>query len=138
MENSNVGYLIVNASTARGAIPVEGASVTVFDEAEGRQIIALATTDSSGKSALIELPAPNRELAMTPGGSKPFASYAVEVAREGYYTVTNSGVPIFAGITSIQPVELIPLAEYDSAEVYPRGSLEIDDAEGNTLSGGDV
>ena len=57
----------------------------------------------------------------------------VQVSHEGYYTVTNNGVPVFEGVTSIQPVEMIPLADKDSENVYPRGSLEIDENEPQNL-----
>ena len=122
MENSpTVGYLIVNVSTARGAIPLEDAAVTVtYDEPDNTSVFAVMTTDMSGKSQKIELPAPSRELSEAPGNTKPYATYTVAVEKEGYYSVTNAGVPIFAGVTSIQPVEMIPLAEYNSDTVYPR------------------
>ena len=55
------------------------------------------------------------------------------MSHEGYYTVTNNGVPVFEGVTSIQPVEMIPLADKDSKNVYPRGSLEIDENEPQNL-----
>lgn len=127
MENSNaVGYLIVNVSTARGAIPLEGASVTVYyEEPENTSVFSVMTTDRSGKTQKIELPAPRRELSEVPGNTKPYATYTVAVEKDGYYSVTNVGVPIFDGVTSIQPVEMLPLAEYNSDTVYPRFGRDV-------------
>jgi len=119
------GYLIVNVSTARGAIPLAGAAVTIMlDEPENSTVFSVLTTDTAGKTDRIELPAPDRTLSEKPGNSKPYATYTLQIDKEGYYSVTNAGVPIFAGITAIQPVEMLPVAEYDPARVYPRVGLD--------------
>ena len=125
-QNSAVGYLIVNVSTARGVIPLKDASVTVtYNEPEGTSVFSVMTTDMSGKTEKLELPAPSSALSESPGNIKPYATYTVTVEKDGYYPVTNAGVPIFAGVTSIQPVEMLPLAEYNSDSVYPRYGLDI-------------
>ncbi len=132
----NIGYLIVNVSTARGAIPLANASVSISDtEAEGNPIVTVVMTDSSGKTPKISLSAPDRNISMQPGSKKPYASYLIEVVKEGYYPVTNNGVPIFSGITSIQPVEMLPLAEKDSENIYPREGLNISESENPNLRG---
>ncbi len=140
MEMPENGNLIVNVTTARGAIPLAGASVTVFygQEENGGlnsagSIAAAVQTDSAGKTAMIPLPAPPRALSESPGNSRPFAAYTVQIEKEGYYTVTNAGVPIFSGITSIQPADLLPLAEYDPENVYPRTGLENTEGENPDL-----
>lgn len=125
-QNLAVGYLIVNVSTARGVIPLKDASVTVsYNEPEGTSVFSVMTTDMSGKTEKLELPAPSRALSESPGNVKPYATYTITVEKDGYYPVTNAGVPIFAGVTSIQPVEMLPLAEYNSDTVYPRYGLDI-------------
>ncbi|MCI8387348.1 MAG: hypothetical protein HFE63_02635 [Clostridiales bacterium] len=130
----NIGYLVVNVVTARGAIPLQGAAVTVLDsEAEGVPVVSVVHTDSSGKTERIALSAPDRSLSTSPGSGHPFATYMIKINKEGYYPVTNSGIPIFEGITSIQPVEMLPLAEYDSDSVYPRVGLDIEENEGQNL-----
>ena len=126
----NIGYLIVNVVTARGAIPVAGAKVTVYD---ANPPVAVVYTDSAGKSEKLELAAPSRSLSEQPGNVKPYATYLIEVDKEGYYPVTKNDVPIFTGVTSIQPVDLMPLAEYDSDSVYPRYGLVTDEYENPEL-----
>ena len=65
--NTGYGYIIVRVSTARGAIPLEGATVTVrnydpeFEVGRG-DIIAVYTTNSSGLTERFALPAPPSEL----------------------------------------------------------------------------
>ncbi len=138
-QTQNVGYLVVNVSTARGAIPLSGASVTVmYDEPENSSIFTVLTTDMSGKTGKIELPAPARALSEVPGNAKPYATYTLQIEKNGYYTVTNTNVPIFAGVTSIQPVEMLPRAEYNSDSVYPRVGLEISEGTNQTLDGNNM
>lgn len=130
----NIGYLVANVATARGAIPLEGATVTVFDTTNlPSSLMTSVQTDSSGKTERIALPAPPRMLSGEPGNVKPFATYMIQVEKEGYYTVTNNGVPVFEGVTSIQPVEMVPLADSNSENVYPRYGLEIDENEHQNL-----
>ena len=132
----NIGYLIVNVTTARGAIPLENASVTVSDtQTDGIPVVTVASTDSSGKTPRLALQAPDRGISMQPGTAKPYASYLVEIEKAGYYPVADCNVPIFAGITSIQPVEMIPLAENDSDNVYPRSGLITSEGENPDLRG---
>ena len=71
----SVGYMIVRVTTARGAIPLEGATVTVSDyfpedvKERGNAIYTL-TTNSSGLTDKFSLPAPPRELSPYPTSVK--------------------------------------------------------------------
>ena len=85
-ESTGVGYLVVKVSTARGAIPLENASVNIRGaEAVNSGIILSQTTDSSGQTERIALPAPPRILSESPGYPLPYALYDVDVFLEGYY-----------------------------------------------------
>lgn len=113
---SGQGYLIVQVSTARGAIPLEGARVDIRsyppDLTEDRgDVIASLVSGSDGRTERVTLPAPNRSDSMRPGKEKPFSSYNIEVHLEGYTDATYQNVPIFDGILAIQPAILIPLPE---------------------------
>ncbi|MBE6602261.1 MAG: hypothetical protein E7637_07160 [Ruminococcaceae bacterium] len=110
------GYLIVQVSTARGAIPLEGARVNIRsyppDLTAGRgDVIASLVSGSDGRTERLSLPAPNRTESMQPGSQKPFSTYNVEVHLEGYSDAIYQNVPIFDGIVAIQPAILIPLPE---------------------------
>ena len=41
----------------------------------------------------------------------PFSEISAEITADGYYTSVNINIPIYPGITSIQPVNLIPLPD---------------------------
>ena len=110
------GYLIVRVTTARGSIPLEGARVNVRDNSvasvpDRGAILYSLVTDSSGNTERIALPAPPRSASTSPGSTKPYASYNLEVWQEGYYAHQYLGVPIFEGITAVQQADLIPALE---------------------------
>ena len=117
------GALIVHVTTARGSIPLEGVQVQVRQYAnEGEvgssDVIAAVTTGLDGNTPRIPLPAPARADSLKPSanGVAPFASYIVEVFLEGYFTQNYINVPIFDGITAIQPADMIPLSENQNAD----------------------
>ena len=112
------GYLIIRVATARGAIPLEGAEVTVFTYSPDTDVprgglIAARITDRSGSTSPIALPAPPRQSSLSPqnGKTPPYYGYTVDVRLDGYTAQQYINVPIFEGITAIQEADLIPLPE---------------------------
>lgn len=117
---NSTGTLIVAVSTASGALPVSGALVTVKGSAkENSGVISVVTTDRSGRTPRITLPAPPASESESPGTEKPYATCNVDVDKEGFFPQSFTNVPIFAGTTSIQPVNMIPLTEYDGTAQNP-------------------
>ncbi len=105
------GYLTVRVTTARGAIPLAGATVTVRgSQIEDSGIAAVATTGRDGLTPRLSLAVPPRENSESPGNPDPFYSYHIEVTSDGYGTQNYYNVPVFEGISALQTVELIPLA----------------------------
>lgn len=125
--NSNVpndytqnGSLVVSVYTASGAIPIEGAAVTVKgSDADDSGIKMTVYTDRSGNTIHIPLPAPPAAESESPGNASPFSKYNIEIDKEGFYPRSFIGVPIFADTTSIQPVNLIPKNEYEGEAFIP-------------------
>ena len=110
------GYLIVHVTTARGAIPLEGAQVTVRDYSaeftEGcGDVHTVMTTDRNGNTERISLPTTPLSTSLSPGTEQPFSVYNLEVRLEGYRGQLYYALPIFEGITAIQPVDMVPLSE---------------------------
>ncbi len=119
---SGNGYLIVHATTARGAIPLEGVQITVRNyEPEASpvsgEVIRSTVTGRDGNTERFSLPAPPQSTSQTAGGSTPFSVYNLEVHLEGYRSQFYYALPIFDGITAVQPVDLIPLSENGKNEV---------------------
>ena len=141
-EYSEIGYLIVRVYTARGAIPVEGALVTINpDRQDFISPYAVLTTDKSGKTIRIELPAPPRNLSLRPErvspgqtpATKPYALYNIEIVKEGFYPVTDIGAQVFSGITAIQNANLLSESESLPATFYRDGSIYVDETREDLL-----
>ena len=113
------GSLVFQITTAGGAIPLEGAEITLrasrsASDGNGGEVIAVLYSDSNGKSEVLTLPAPARMLSLEPardGAPVPYALYNADVKLRGFYGQSYIRIPIFDGITSIQRASLIPLPE---------------------------
>lgn len=116
----NYGYLQIFVRTATGSLPIVGAAVTVTGNGESHTLL----TDRSGKTDRLTLPAPSAENSLRAEQKDPFSLYRVRVEKEGFYTQTTENVPVFPGIASLQPVTLIGLAEYGSAQLSPVSSTD--------------
>jgi hypothetical protein len=116
---TGTGYLVFAVTTARGAIPLEGARVDVRTyESEGSSdpstrgdTVASLISGRDGNTARIPLSAPPKSYSSAPGNGKPYSLYQAEVTLDGYYRQTYTAIPVFDEITAIQPVSLIPLPE---------------------------
>lgn len=123
------GFLIVSVRTGEGAIPLEGALVTLRgDESIEGDAIASFITDQSGNTPRITLPAPPRINSESPNGGKPYASYSADVSLPGYYTNLYTNIPIFDTITSVQTAYLVPLPEDGSGTSDDMGEVFVFDA----------
>ena len=122
-EMEDRGYLQVRVSTENQAIPIENANVTVTHTIdENVYLDRTMITDEDGLTPIIPLYTKNRDLSLTPGNTKPYTSYTIAVTADGYYPERFVDVPIYGGVTSVQSVNLIPLAEGgddDMVLIYP-------------------
>ena len=122
---NSYGQLEISATKADGALPVTGATVRITGAEEANRFIVYSLkTDIDGNTSAVSLPAPSADLSMKPDTNENgYAIYDVEVNAEGYYPRIIRGVPVFAGIKSIQPVNMIPLSENNPETDYPYGNL---------------
>lgn len=130
-DQSGTGYLIVHVTTARGAIPIEGAQVdirTYEEEASSNpatrgDVVASLTSGRDGNTTRIPLSTPPAGTSERPGSVRPFALYQADVFAEGYRRQSYLGIPVFDGITSLQPAVLVPLPEDGSGGTAPAEPL---------------
>ena len=112
-EESGKGYIRIETQTAGGGLPVADAFAVISRNRNSKkEIIAILTTNASGRSDTVALPAPDAKYSEQPGTIKPYSEYDIEVFAEGYFTVKNENVPVFSGVTSLLPLNLIPLPKY--------------------------
>lgn len=105
-----LGYLIVAVTAAQGTIPLPNALVTVSaDTPDGPILYRTVRTDASGRTPIIELPAPALSESTTPDQPTPYLNYNVRVDQLGYQPAEVRGISIFPGIASTLPVRLAPI-----------------------------
>ena len=111
-ENPSEGNLRVQVYSGRQSYPIPAAHITVTrDFADGMKTFAETQTDANGVADNITLPAPDRSLSQKPEGEAPYAAYDIVAAHPDYRTEIYRQVPVFAGIKSIQGVQLTPVEE---------------------------
>ena len=107
------GYLRFSVGTADNTIPLEEANVYVYTDPgngdDGRLLYTL-TTDEDGITETVTLPTPPLSESFSPDYPKPYSTYNIFASKEGYYPTEGRTVPLFPGITSIQPVNLVPVS----------------------------
>lgn len=102
--------LIFQLSTAREALPVSGAQVTVTDPETGQSRTQM--TNTSGRTAPLCLTAPAAALTFVPESTVlPYKKYSARIEAEGYFPVLIEGIQMFSGQESLQEVEMIPAGE---------------------------
>ena len=108
-QNPAFGTLLFQVTGGQGAYPVAGAAVSISKALDDRLSLSIEViTDESGKTEPISLPAPRRELSQSPGNGPAYALYQAEVTAPGYVSTKIRDLPVFDGITTIQPVRLSP------------------------------
>jgi hypothetical protein len=100
-------------------------------------IISVHKTDPSGLTDRFPLPAPPRELSMSPGNGKSYLTYNIVVSKDGYYQQNYINAPVFEGITSIQSADMIPLSDNGQTDRYdPHGNIFFETENGNLEGNG--
>ena len=133
---SGEGYLVVRVSTASGAIPLQGAQVTVRGaEESNKSFYRSVYSGASGLTEKIALPAPERYLSEAPSDSseKPYALYSIDVFSEGYRDLFLVNVPIFDTITSIQGANMIPKPDNEYEDNFMPYDSELREGEDYSL-----
>lgn len=128
MPDSFQGNLQVNVTIEGQLIPVENATVTIYDTGEPNIIIEQTTTNSSGQTEFISLPAPNPEYSLEITNEQPYSEFNAKVEAEGYEPFFVSAMQILPGINSLQRIPLRPISASQSIDrsVIPPHTLFYD------------
>lgn len=108
-ESVGRGGLVVQVTMVNGALPIEGAKVTISNT-DG-SVIAELQTNKSGRTDLVSLETPASGYSQQPGTVLPYSEYNISVEHPEFYTAQFFNVPVFDKTNSIQPVSLEPLGE---------------------------
>ena len=120
--DEGTGYLVVQVTTAKGAIPLSGAFVSISRDEKGGALLYQLTTGANGLTPHIPLSAPSRTESQVPSDVPPYSTYNLTVKSRDYGTVNYNHVPIFDGVTAFQQADLIPLAANGSPDGFTQGS----------------
>ena len=129
-EKTGRGRLTVTVRSANGALPVEGALVTITSEGA---VIGVSTSDESGNTDTLEIPTPPKSASLSPGYvGLPYSTVFIEVDKDGFYSGQYIEVPIFPDVLTVQPVNLLPLPEFFGGDTS-EGTQYFDESEGYDL-----
>ena len=97
------GDLTISVTSSLGLIPIDNATITISYSGEPNSVVQTLTTDDSGLTATISLPAPNLSYSTQISDVQPYSEYNISVTAPGYEPVNISGTEILPDVTAIQP-----------------------------------
>jgi hypothetical protein len=113
------GTLKISVTSSIGLVPVHDASISISYTGAPETEIMNLTTNISGQTDVVTLPAPSPELSMNPSTEEqPYTEYNILVTAEGYEPVFITGSEILPGELSLQPVSMNPLEVADEEEKF--------------------
>lgn len=104
------GYIQVHAYASNAQLPL--ANVTITVTATDGTAIAMRLTDRSGRIYPIAVPVPEASESQSPDSQeRPFTVVDLIARLQDYEQIFIKDLQVFAGITTDQDLELIPLSE---------------------------
>ena len=109
MKLASTGYLQAHIYTSNAQLPLSNVAVVVTSP-DGTAIV-MRITDRSGLIDPIEIPVPPLEESQEPGsGERPYTQVNLIAELPGYERIEAENLQIFAGTTTYQNLEMIPLS----------------------------
>lgn len=106
---ASTGYLQAHIYTSNAQLPLSNVAVVVTSP-DGTAI-AMRITDRSGLIDPIEIPVPPLEESQEPGsGERPYTQVNLIAELPGFERIEAENLQIFAGTTTYQNLEMIPLS----------------------------
>ena len=104
------GLIQVRAYTSSAQFPLENVAITVT--ATDGTAIAMRLTDKNGRITPIEIPVPEKSESLAPDPEEiPFTSVNLYARLRGYEQIESENLQVFAETTTLQNLEMVPLAE---------------------------
>jgi len=129
--DADTGFLQVRVLSAYTYRPVSGALVEITPTAgtafwEPDLTLDEISTDTSGLTEMLPLPAPPVRYSMASSDIQPYSQFQLRVTASGYEPLNIIGTSIFANEEAIQPVLLRPLEaseELNPTIIIPNSTL---------------
>lgn len=108
--NPDIGRLEISVTSSIGLIPIQNAKISISLTGQPSTIIEETSTDESGQTEKLNLPAPPIELSLESANTtRPYSEYDLLIEAPGYEPASITGTEILADTTALQQVQLIPL-----------------------------
>lgn len=103
---SEEGQLQVRLTEGRTMKPIPGAEIEISYEGDPNSEIRRYTTDASGMTEILTLPAPAELYSTQFSEEQPYSEYTIRVQAAGYEDVEVAGTEILPGVTAIQEIRM--------------------------------
>lgn len=111
-QNSDVGYLKVQAFMADQAIPIPDVEILITKEIGDDVVIFFrGYTDSSGIIDNITLPAPTDTYNVSTETFSEFEVYDLTAVKESFQTLKKYTIGMFGGLKALQYIKMIPMIQ---------------------------
>lgn len=121
------GQLKINLTSRIHAHPIENSRISISYTGVPDETLEELTTDSSGQTDTINLPAPPIEYSLDETNElQPYSEYTISVEAAGYESIQIAGAEILSTVTAIQNISmrpLIPDTNQNSIYVIPAHTL---------------
>jgi len=119
---AQTGTLQVRLVEERTRRPIAGARVEITYEGDPDSEVRQFTTDESGMTEIITLPAPDIDYSTQFSEEQPYSEYNIRVSAEGYEDVEISGTEILPTALAIQEIQMpaaTPTEEFERIVIGP-------------------
>ncbi len=111
------GQIKISVVSNVGFVPIPNATVVISYTGDPDSPIETLTTDSSGQTPTVELPAPPLNLSLNEENEQqPYSEYNIFVTAPDYESVLVSGSEILADQLSLQPILMNPVSSVSDAD----------------------
>lgn len=108
-DTNSTGTLKISVISSIGLIPVENATVTVTYTGDPGAPLKTLTTDNSGQTPVVTLPAPDISYSLDSETEvQPYSEYNITVEAEGFEPVLVSGSELLPDRLSLQTIVMNP------------------------------
>lgn len=113
------GQLKVSITSKINAVPIENATVRISYTGVPEDTLEELSTNSSGNTTTIDLPAPPEEYSLDINNEiQPYSEYTLTINAPAYEPLTISGSEILANTLALQNVQMTPAASDTNPQVF--------------------
>lgn len=107
---SAIGYIQARAYESIAQFPLKDVAVVITRQ-DGTAL-AMRLTDRNGLIRTVEISVPDRAESQEPNpDEQPYALVNLYAKKKGYEQIESTGIQVFAGTTTYQDLEMVPLGE---------------------------